>query len=272
MNDYYLGTSSKVLPDYNKVFEPALCVKFVSKFIDAASTKQYAKYYVGGYVDSWNGTPCAKYSDANVNKFDKFLSRTLGNLYVKMLACMEDMPCSYNEIYNMVLKQRGKSFGTDIESFKNLEINGLIEIDHLGKYKRKYMKLTRLGKLVLETAKKNHIAYKVLRHFMKFKDDFDAYLIEVNFNIETMDDISPKSFVDMLTAILDDNSVLHEIGSYAYWCNKLISTLKKNERFFEMFDCPEVNAWLDNNFSSPSVKNFKKIFDKISKKYARKAA
>ena len=268
-NNYFLGTSSKVFPDHNKVFEPALCIKFVSKFIDAAPTRQLAKFYDGWY-NGWNGTLCAKYSDANVDKFSKFLSRTLGNLYVKMLACMEDTPCSYNEIYNMVLKHRGKSFGTDIESFKNLEINGLAEIDHLGKYKRKYMKLTRLGKIVLETAKKNHVAYKVLRHFMKFKDDFDSYLVEVNFNIETMDDISPKSFVDMLVAILDDNGVLHEIGSYTYWCNKLIDTLKKNERFFEMFDCPEVNTWLDNNLSNPSVQNFKKVFDKISKKYARK--
>lgn len=266
-NSYYLGASSKVFPDYNKVFEPALCIKFVSKFIDTAPTSQLARYY-----DGWNAKLCAKYSDANVDKFSKFLSRTLGNLYVKMLACMEDTPCSYNEIYNMVLKPSGTPYGNDIESFKSLETNGLAEIDHLGKYKRKYMKLTQLGKLVLETAKKNHIAYKVLRHFMKFKDDFDAYLIDVNFNVETMDDISPKSFVDMLAAILDDNSVLHEVGSYAYWCNKLIGTLKKNDRFFEMFDCPEVNEYLNSNSSNPSVKNFKKIFDKIAKKHARNAA
>lgn len=268
MSDYYLGMSSKILPDYAKVFKPAPYVKFVSKLIDAASTNQYAKYY----INSWNGNTCAKYSDANVDKFSKFITRTLGNLYVKMLACTEDEPCSYHEIYHRLLEPKGKPFGNDVESFKNLEINGLVEIDHLGKYKRKYMRLTPLGRIVLENAKKNDVAYKVLRHFMKFKDDFDTYLIEVNFNIETMDDISPNSFVAMLAAILDDNSVLHEIGSYAYWCSKLLDSLKKNERFFEIFNCPEVNEYLDNNSSNSNVQNFKKVLSKISKKYVRKAA
>ena len=82
MSDYYLETSSRILPDYTKIFKPMPYLKFVSKLIDAVPTSQYARYF----VDSWKGNPCAKYSDANVDKFSKFITRTLGNLYVKMLA------------------------------------------------------------------------------------------------------------------------------------------------------------------------------------------
>lgn len=265
-NEYYFGTSSKMLQDYTKIFKPIPVLNFAKKFIDVANPNIFKKLYFTYSKPKF----ISAYSQCNVDTFILYTMRTLGNLYIKMLSCIEDMPCSYQDIYDRLLKPKGKPFGNDVESFKNLEIKGLTEIDHIGKYKKKFFKLTPLGRLVLETAKKNNVAYKVLRHFMKFKDDFDSYLVEVNFNPETMDDITPISFVEMLDAILNDNSVLHEIGSYAYWCHKLLDSLKKSELFFEMFNCPEVNSYLDNNVNNQNVQKFKKMLVKISEKYNRK--
>ena len=92
--------------------------------------------------------------------------RTMGHMYIKILDVIDRHGnASYYDFHAEILKPKGKPVGNDVELFRNLESQGLTELDHLGKYKRKFFRLTALGKLVLETAKKNQPAYRVLRHF-----------------------------------------------------------------------------------------------------------
>ena len=108
---------------------------------------------------------------------------------------------------------------------------------------------------------------------MKFKDTLDeSTLISTQINPETFNDMTPASYVSILEAILDTSSVLHEIGSYAYWLNKLVEALKKSDAFFNDFNCNEVNDWIKSHLSDTYVKRFNAIFQKIVKKYIKKAA
>lgn len=263
---------NSVIRDAYKVFEPRFAADYVFKFIDAAPECALAcTYDYGKYPNHRILLP--KYSTFNINKFAKYMTRTTGQLYIKMLMAMENDVCSYHEIYARVLKPRGLKFGNDTELWKSLHLNGLIEVDSVGKYKRKFFRLTPLGKLVVDTAKKNDVAYKVLRHFMKFKDIFDEQaMISIQINPETFNDMTPESYVAMLDAILSQSSALHEVGSYAYWLNKLIECLKKSDAFFEEFNCPEVTAWLEAHADERNAKNFNAVFQKIIKKHAKKAA
>ena len=263
------------IPNASNVFEQADMFPFAKPFIDTCVANDEFAYKSRRW--NWNtgkyeGERLPKYDEQNIKHFSKYVYRTLGNVFVKMLSCMENMSCSYHEIYNQILAPRGKSFGNDQLLFFDMERRGLMELDYLGKYKRRFFKLTDLGRLVLETAKKNNVAYKVLRHFIKLQDDFDVYMIQTSFNPETTFDVTPMAFVDMLDAIFDENGDLHKIGSYSYWCVKLLDSLKKNENFFKLFNCTEVNGWIDAHMSNPSVRKFCKVFDKIIKKHTKLAA
>lgn len=259
--------STSQLSDNNKIFIPANKLNFVKKFIDATNERFYAYDYV--YHPQYTKIIFPAYSTRNVEHFSKYITRTTGNMYVKMLEVMSKAPCSYYEIYDAVLKPKGIAFGNDSLSFFDMERRGLIELDHLGKYKRRYFRCTALGKEVVKAANANNVAYKVLRHFLKFKDDFDVYLINISFNPETMNDVDASAIVAMLKAIFDDNSSLHEVGSHFYFCNQLIKCLKTNATFFELFNCPEVKTYLADNASNEAVLKFNKIFSKICKKYAK---
>ena len=246
--------------DYYRIVESKPMIDFVKKFIDAAPDRVLVSY--------WCDT-------LNMNTFSKYLTRTTGQMYVKMLDVIDHKgEASYRDIYDCLLKPKGKSFGNGAESFRNCETKGLMELDHRDKYKRKFFRLTALGKLVLETAKKNDIAYRVLRHFMKLDEgcDFDQKMITIQLNPDTLNDVTPEAFTSMLEAILDSKSELYEVGSYAYWCNKLVEALKKNPSFLEIFNCPEVNAWLEANQTVPAVQRFSKVFSKIMKKSKKNAA
>ena len=258
--------------DAYKVFENVEAFPFIKKFIDAAPVSALA-YIVDFSKWPAHKTPLPKYCEANIAKFSKYLTRTTGQMYIKMLIAMENDICSYHEIYARVLRPRNIPFGNDTELWKNLEANGLIELDHRGKYKRRFFRLTRLGQVVIDVARKNDIAYKVLRHFMKFKDALDEQaMISIQINPETFSDMTPESYVAMLDAILTPGSSLHEVGSYAYWLNKLVECIKKSDAFFEEFNCPEVRSWVESNMSNPNVKRFNDVFQKVIKKHAKKAA
>ena len=268
----------RIVKDYNGIFAPKPLLDFTKKYLDVIDlvkhgAKDFSFAFVpeGVFYQTFVKT-FDRYSNANVDKYCKFMTRTLGNLYVKMLAELAKRPCSYDDIYTSVLAPKGIAYGNDVGTWRSLFETGLSQLDHKGAKGRKFYSLTALGKAVLDTAEKNHVAYKVLRHFMKFKDDFEVYSLQVNFNPETMNDMDPQSFVDMLDAVLNESSDLHAVGSYAYWCNKIIDCLKKNINFFELFNCPEVNAYLEKNASCPTVQRFNKIWDKICKKHAKAAA
>ena len=268
--------ATSIIIDSHKITEPAFAADFVKKFIDAAPQNALHRTRIwepGVWPSRWDYSP--KYGTENINKFAKYMTRTTGQLYIKMLEAIDACgDASYHDVYARVLQPRGLKFGYDINLFKSCETNGLMEIDHLGKYKREFFRLTALGKLVLETAKKNDIAYKVLRHFMKIDEgcDFDEKMIKIQLNPETLDDVQPEAFTNMLEAILDKKSSLYETGSYAYWCNKLIECLKKNEGFLELFNCQEVNDWLKAHTDMPTVQRFSDVFKKIIKKFKKNAA
>ena len=261
------------LPNTGSIFKTDYLFQYVQPFIDAHGKETFTK---GGYYDArggyWIPKKIHKYDDAIIKKFNKYLTRTVGQFYVKMLLEIEKCSCCYEDIWTALLKPRGKPYGNDIASFNGLRENNLIELDYKGKYGRKFYKLTTLGKLVLDAAKKNHVVYKVLRHFMKFEGDFEAHVVQVSFNPETMADLDPETFVNMIDAILNESSDLHKLGTYAYWCQKLLTCLKSSSNFFDMFMCDEVKAWFEEHKEEDNVKNFKKVLDKIAKKYARKAA
>ena len=236
--------------------------------------------YVVPLIDSYDDSICYKgydypglsinlkhlYCEYNIRIFQKYLYKTSGSFNIRMLMEMSKRPCSYHEIYNIFLKPRGKPFGNDMTLFRAINANGLCKIHSIGKYKRKFYVPTDFGNLVLDIVKKNDVAYKVLRHYMKGIDDFEAYALTVDLDPSTMDDLSPKSFVKMLDAIFNEDSDLHKIGSYSYWGEKLVSCVKNNENCFNMTNDPEVKAWLFSNMSNPSVAFFSKILSKIAKK------
>lgn len=261
------------LPGTGRIFKADNLFQYVRPFIDAYGKDTFTG---NGYYDPcdchWKYKTLHKYDEIIVKRFNKYLTRTIGQFYVKMLLEIEKRSCCYEDIWTALLKPRGKPYGNNIASFNGLRDNNLIELDYKGKYGRKFYKLTTLGKLVLDAAKKNHVVYKVLRHFMKFEGDFEAHVVQVSFNPETMEDLDPKTFVNMIDAILNDNSDLHKLGTYAYWCQKLLTCLKSSSNFFDMFMCDEVKAWFEEHKEEYNVKNFKKVLDKIAKKYARKAA
>lgn len=251
--------------DYYGIVESRPALDFVKKFIDAAPKNALAFYYAGDWPNG-HKEYAPMYSTENVNKFSKYITRTMGHMYIKILDIIDRHgDASYYDFHAEILKPKGKPVGNDVELFKNLESQGLTELDHLGKYKRKFFRLTALGKLVLETAKKNQPAYRVLRHFMKIDENCDFYqkLVAVQLDPETADDTTPEAFTGMLEAILSGRSSLYEVGSYAYWCNKLVEALKKNDDFLELFNCPEVNAWLEANQTVSTVQRFNALFKKI---------
>ena len=268
------------IKDAYGIFTPVRKVQFVKRYIDAADERLLRRDFVHPQFGAGYYRYCPdaeeyvypKYAKVNVEKFDKYITRHTGVLYIQMLIEMEKSPCSYHEIYERVLKPRGISFGNDTLLFKSLMVNGLAEIDQVGKYRRKFYRPTALGKVVIETAKKNDVAFKVLRHVMKFKDDCDnIQLVNASLNLENFDDFSTSAYVSLLEALMDDNSPLHEVGSHAYWCNKLIQGLKKSDFFFSMFNCPEVQAWLEEHKTWSNVQRFMKTWNKICKKYSKAA-
>ena len=266
--------SSTLIHDAYGICESYYVKDFVMKFIDAAPSSALACTYDYRIWPHQKKNALPKDHTLNLEKFYKYMTRTTGQLYIKMLAAIEHCgDASYHEVYRMVLKPRGLKFGNDTELFKSLSINGLVELDHIGKYKRKFFRLSALGKIVLDTAKKNDVAYNVLRHFMKMDGcDFDQKMINIQLNVDTLNDVQPESFVSLVKAILDNKSSLYETGSYAYWCNKLVECLKKNKDFFEIFNCEEVKTWLESNKSMKSVQRFIDVMNSISKKHARKVA
>ena len=260
------------LPNTGKIFKTDYLFQYVQPFINAYGKETFSGR---GYYDEgghWRYRQLDKYDEQVIKRFLKYPTRTLGQFYVKMLLEFEKRSCCYEDIWTALLKPRGKPYGNDIASFNGLRENNLIELAYKGKYGRKFYKLTKLGQLVLDAAKKNHVVYKVLRHFMKFEGDFEAYVVQVSFNPETMTDLDPETFVNMIDSILNESSDLHKLGTYAYWCQKLLTCLKSSNNFFDMFMCDEVKAWLEEHKEEDNVKNFKKALDKIAKKYARKAA
>lgn len=266
------NTSFIKLPGTGNIFKTDYLSKYVYPFIDAHGGPFYYERDYDLNKRCWHNIEVDKYSEPIVKRFSKYMSHTTGQFYVKMLLKIEKCSCCYEDIWTALLKPRGKPYGNDINSFNRLRDNNLIELDYKGKYGRKFYKLTKLGQLVLDAAKKNHVVYKVLRHFMKFEGDFEAHVVQVSFNPETMTDLDPETFVNMIDAILNDNSDLHKLGTYAYWCQKLLTCLKSSSNFFDMFMCPEVKAWLEEHKDEDNVKNFKKAIDKIAKKYTRTAA
>lgn len=271
----YNQTSTRILNDSARILEPKPLLQYVKRYIDAVDIKRFGEKC---HVRDANGGRWIKrsfsnaYCTQNVESFCKYMTRTTGQLYVKMLAVIDSSPSSYDDVWLQVLKPRGISQGNDMDSFKFLEKAGLMELDHLGKYRRKFYRTTPLGKLVLETAKKNDVAYKVLRHFMTFKGDFDAHMIDVSLNPETMFDMDPKSLAACIEAIFSPSSCLHEIGSQFYWCNKLLDCLKKSSNVFDTFNCAEVNNWLEAHASEPNVQRFLAVWHILEKKHAKAAA
>ena len=270
----YNQTSTRILIDSAGILKPKPLLQYVKRYIDITDLKRFGeKCYICDANNMWIKRSFSNaYCTQNVETFCKYITRTTGQLYVKMLAVIDSTPSSYDDIWLQVLKPRGISQGNDKDSFSFLEKAGLMELDHFGKHRRKFYKTTPLGKLVLETAKKNDVAYKVLRHFMTFKGDFDAHMIDVSLNPETMFDMDPKSLAACIEAILIPSSCLHEIGSQFYWCNKLLDCLKKSSNVFGTFNCAEVNDWLEAHASEPNVQRFLAVWHKLEKKHAKAAA
>lgn len=262
----------ETIKDAHHIFEPKSLADYVIPLVNAApkcaKCERMWSWQDGFYFA--DERPLAE----NIIKFSKYLSRTTGQMYVKMMNVIDKCgDASYHEIYNQVLKPLGKPFGNDALSFRGIADNGLMELDHLGKYKRKFFSLTPLGKMVLEIAKANDVAYKPLRHFMKFKDTLDEErMISIQMSPDSMLDIMPETFVKMLDELLNPSSKLHEIGSYAYWLNKLVECLKKSKPFLDEFNCPEVKTWIESNMTNVYVQRFNKLFQKILKKQSKMAA
>lgn len=270
----YNQTSTRILKDSAGILEPKSLLQYVKPYLDIVDLKRFGKKcYIRDANNAWARRSFSNaYCIENVESFCKYITRTTGQLYVKMLAVIDSSPSSYDDVWLQVLKPRGISQGNDMDSFRFLKKAGLMELDHLGKYRRKFYKTTPLGKLVLETAKKNDVAYKVLRHFMTFKGDFDAHMIDISLNPETMLDMDPETLAACIEAILSPSSCLHEIGSQFYWCNKLLECLKKSSNVFDTFNCAEINNWLEAHASEPNVQRFLVVWHKLEKKYAKVAA
>ena len=70
--------------DYYGIVEPRLASDFVKKFIDAAPKNAYAFYYAG-YWPNERKEYTPKYGTNNLNKFSKYITRTMGHMNIKIL-------------------------------------------------------------------------------------------------------------------------------------------------------------------------------------------
>lgn len=255
----------------SSIFPDTPMATYALPFIEACDMKKY-----GAHISRWNNQTCRMentyfptYSRDNIQKYLKYAFRTPGNMYVKMLMRMENEPCSYREIYNSILKPLGKPMGNDTLSFISMQKRGLMEFDHYGKYRRKFYRITKLGKLIVEAAKTNMVVYRVLRHFMKFEGDFIEYSINVSLNPETMNDLTPASMVKLLDALFNESSDIHKLGSHIYWSTKLLDALKKNKDCYSLMESDEVKKYLSDNASNPYVAKFNEVLARIVKRYTK---
>ena len=261
----------KTLQNPSNIFEYDSALQYVMPLIDEHGGPFYGgnDIFDGGWWRKCNEID--KYDERVISRFSRILTRTVDQLYVKMLMEMRTRACSYYDIHAAILAPLGKPVGNDICTFNSLSKWRFVEVDHIGKYKRKYFRLTNLGNRVIHAACTNNVVYRVLRHFMSpRKADHSAF----------MDDMAPASMVKMLDAILNNDSDLHKLGSYAYWCGKLLQYLKTTDglyldssvKFFNMFNCGAVQQYLAAHADESNVKNFTKVFNRIAKTHAKRAA
>jgi hypothetical protein len=267
---------TKLLADSFKIFEPVDNRPFIKKIIDACDNSCLPKIYLGFDYSTFEPkyAECSKDSDYTYCKFKKYVSLSQAMLFVRLLMPFKnDAVLSYNDVFPIVFDTSRYSLGHDKDSFLSLLSKKLICFDHKGKYKRPYYKITPLGKKVCEIAEINSIAYKVLRHVMKLDSKNEnavcATMIKIDTNPEYFSDLLPETFVSLLDELFNEKSKMHEIGSYAYWCSKLVKCLKDNKFFFDMFVCDEVNAYLRENESNHAVSNFKHLLEKLRKNHEK---
>ena len=103
-------TSTRILNDSARILEPKPLLQYVKRYIDITDIKRFGKTcYVQDANDSrWNRQTFSNaYCTQNVEKFCKYITKTTGQLYVKMLAVIDSSPSSYDDVWLQVLKPRG---------------------------------------------------------------------------------------------------------------------------------------------------------------------
>jgi hypothetical protein len=238
--------------DNYKVFEPTRIWPYVKKLYDSYVQSAYMSLKAN---NSFKNYPT--YISVSVPDF-KYMRLTSNILYVQMLKIINGKEsCSYNDVWQELLKPQGKPKGCDVESFKGLIKNKLIAIHH--HQRATYYEITPFGKTILKIVEINDKINKVLQ-YSKSKD----------INLEDYP-ITPGQILDIVKSIFDTNSDIQAIGSHGYWLNKLIEFLKNNEQFYNMFfNCDAIKAYIDSHPNKLQMDAFKKVLAKITKKHSKK--
>ena len=198
----------------------------------------------------------------------KFMHATLDNVYVRMLNTFDGKVSCWKNTFNEVFPNQTHMF--DMDSFKYLVKERLISFDHK-EGNTKYYHITDNGQKVLDIARDNYAASRVLAWFDGKTTDENIYAKVIDNDImckrNSAEDFLPNTICKMLSSLLDTSSAMYEIGSAFRFLNKLIMSLSKYDFLFSAFDNSEVRQWIDDNaLKMDTVKKFKCFFDKLSKK------
>lgn len=200
------------------------------------------------------------------NNIYNFIHSTNGLITMKMLRVYEDgKEHSYFDICNRF----NFTYGHDIDCWKSLRTNQLIEFSSKHGHGREYYVITEIGKELIKILDINQAYYKIAR-WLKIKDEDERIRISMQCDLqgeESWKDLMPESINALLENLFNPNSDMHNIGSCYRWMNNIINFLKTDKSFYENMNNPEVIAWFNAHKQYDGVETFLKKFNKIAKKH-----
>lgn len=254
-------TNGPIFNDTTKIFEhrPVFVSNCIKDYLALKTVMREFKYY-----STHSPFRCISYLHVSEDM-----------VYIKFLKTLEDGESrTWDEIACATLPR--KKLGTDIDLFKSLIPNF---VGQNGKRGRKFLyNITPAGKDLLAVARANMVYYRMTRWFApRLGENVYEYVINQQLQSGTItsyyDDVSEDTALDLVKALLDTESRIHEIGSAYRFLRNFFGLVNKNVQFFNAINCEKVNKWLEENKNAkPEIQAFIKKFSKVQKKWAKKQA
>ena len=192
-----------------------------------------------------------------------------GYTYVKWLKAFKDsVPMSRKQA------QEKTSIYMGTDNWKRINEWMMLDLDHVGKYRCAFYKLSHDGERALAMVEANDAFYRVMRWFDHTldEDQLTVELMQADLNgEEAWKSLEPEGFIKMYDAVFNPESLCRKVGSSYRWINKICHMCKVRQDFFEKTTCDEVIAWFNSHIHYDGVSNFLKFLEKLQKKYAKAA-
>lgn len=230
------------------------CINWDETDCYGITAKQSLIPYVTPFISAY--AEVASSDGTSINRSLKFLSvtnldrRTVTSklIYVKMLNVFADGgKYSYMDCWEKILKPQGKTKGYNTDTFRGLIFDKFITFVEKGQRNKLLYSITPLGRLILETAKANEPANRVMQHFLgkKNKDPIAKMMQDDLLGLETYKDVMPNAIIDMLKSVFDSDGSIRKIGSHIYWINRIVTSYRTIPYFREIFNNDDVQMYLD---------------------------